>query len=177
MKKLAAVIIILTILCATPANAAVDIYVTDITGSNNITMAPSETVDLLIWYEGDLIISFDMAIGSIGPGTLSQPVITSPDKADMYDYIGDGQYYGLDWEIFIVGSPLLLPGIIWPLATAQFHCDDVGQIVIEMMDLGTYDENWGHVFPTIHGMTINQIPEPTTISLLCLGAFIIKRRK
>ncbi|MBN1788462.1 MAG: hypothetical protein JW806_08750 [Sedimentisphaerales bacterium] len=140
---------------ASIASAEVHIYITDVAGNSEITLAPSETVELLIWYTGDPIISFDLEIGvTSGSGTLSDPAITAVGRNQMYDIIVC--YLGF-CELGAAGdSGQLGSGIAQPLANIQFHCDGTGDVTIDMTDIYTLDPTWGQVMPIMHGMTIHQ---------------------
>jgi hypothetical protein len=63
-----------------------------------------------------------------------------------------------------VGEPangLLIDGLI-------FHCEDVGEVTLTMMDLDLV------VFDV---QVIHQVPEPMTLTLLGLGGLLLRRRK
>lgn len=175
MKKLLLIVLILTI-CSI-ANAAAFINITDTYGNSELTLAPSDTVELLIWYTGETIGAFFIEVGATGPGTITNAVVTAVPRDPIYDSCDP---YGIGWGISAsapsTGGPLY-PGITYPLAELEFHCDSIGDVVIDTADIFIVNPGWSEIIPIFNGMVIHQTPEPTTISLLCLGAFILKRKK
>ena len=86
MKKLLVLVLILTITAA--ASAVPHFYITDDAGNDEITLMTSDTIELLMWYAEDPIISYDFEVGVVsGPGTLSDPAITATGRNPDYDYM------------------------------------------------------------------------------------------
>jgi hypothetical protein len=176
---------VMLVLCSLTslAGAVVNIYLTDNQGSNEITLAPSQTVELLAWYTAgqDLLIQqFDLeADVTSGLGTITGGTITATPRNTAYDGVnmpgineGDVELMGgRDDE----GS--VTPGMGTPLGLVSFHCDGPGDVIIGLADVMTFDTEWTQIYPTYHGMIIHQVPEPATIALLCIGGLLLKRKK
>jgi len=181
MKKLLSLVLVLA-LCGF-ASAAVTVNITDATGASEITVAPSDYVELLIWYtlDSEALGGIDWEIGAAGPGTLAQPTITATGRNPANDYVGPGFDEGMQWEIAAVSDigASLGQGIANPVATVMFHCDDYGLVTISGIDVYTVTSTNPRlqVFPTINGMIIHQIPEPATIALLCLGGLLLRKKR
>ncbi|MBN1787714.1 MAG: PEP-CTERM sorting domain-containing protein [Sedimentisphaerales bacterium] len=175
MKKMLMVGLVLAM--ASLAMAAVEINITDGQGRNDITLFPSDTIELYIWYTGDDIVSYDLEVGVIsGPGSLLDPIITADGRNPDYDYAGPGNT--LDWEMTGSADGIVLgKGLGLPLGIVIFHCDGEGDVLIDMMDIYTMDMDWNQVIPVYTGMVIHQIPEPATMALLAFGGLLLRRKK
>jgi len=183
MKKFLSVMLVLA-LCGI-ANAAFDIYLTDAEGNSDISMMGSDTIELICWYtgtsevDGTGIQQFDFeADVTSGPGTILGGAIVATGRNTAYDAINMPGMLGGDIE-FMGGqdnSTAVTAGMANPLATLSFHCDGPGDVVISLQDVMTFDVGWNQCYPTYHGMTITQIPEPATIALLCLGGLLIRKK-
>jgi len=183
MKKLFSVMLVLA-LCGFASAAAVDIYLTGPNGETEITVAPSDYVELLVYYLGDPMASFDMDVTANGNGTILGGAIvasvTSGTRNTTYDIIGMPGYTEGDIELG-AGTDMgqdLVAGLANPLATISFHCDDNGDVTFSFYDEGSWGEPRGTPLAvTFHGMTIHQIPEPATIALLCLGGLLLRKKR
>jgi len=175
MKKLFSVMLVLA-LCGF-ASAAVDIYLTDATGASEITLFPSDYIELLVWYAGDPITSFDLEALAEGPGTILGGTITAGNRNTNLDWVAmPGGVYEYDIELSATQTSPLTAGVNPPLARILFHCDGIGDVTVGLYDIATLDAAFGVIAPNMHGMIIHQIPEPATIALLCLGGLLIRKK-
>ena len=185
MKKFFSVLLVLA-LCsiAGAAQAQIDMYLT-YQGQSEITVTPSSYLELLLWYTTDStgISLFDIeADVTSGPGTILGGTITATGRNPGFDLVFlPGGALGLDIEESGAVTPppglWLTPGILNPLGTISFHCDNPGLVTIGLFDVWTTDINWEQVVPIMHGMTITQIPEPATMLILAVGGLLLKRKK
>jgi hypothetical protein len=169
MKKLFSVLLVLA-LCGI-ASADVTYYLTDSAGNSEITLTPSDTVTLYLWYTGDSIISFNTQIIGTGPGTLTatvgnasdwdppvaMPNITAAGRTIAYDGVQvaldmtDPEYpVPIPNSYKVTGSAdsgMLGKGNPTALAFVLFHCDSASppDVVITLIDVTTYDTSWNQV--------------------------------
>jgi hypothetical protein len=162
-----------------PGTGPVTLYPSDnlwIGVYNNTLGVPGKTQQGLI----------DLGIGHSPPGGVPAdtkwtgswkmyvPPLVSNCPANEYagvsDYNGDGSLYVDVWYLTLTnGQPDAFNGI-GVLDTKQLHCEYGPSIdTIYMFDGGT-----GNILDT---MTINQVPEPMTITLLGLGGLFLRRCK
>jgi hypothetical protein len=164
MKKILLFAILLA--ASNYVNATVNYYLTDSNGSSETSLVPSNTVELLFWYTGDPIISFDVAGEVTGPGTVFDGYhIQIPGSSSDFELVGTSE-----------GDPFPT-GINNPLATIDFRCDGVGDVTLDLYDITTFDPSWNMIIPVCHGMVIHQVPEPATMVLFSLGGLLLGRRR
>jgi hypothetical protein len=183
MKKLFSVLLVLA-LCGF-ASATVNIYITDAQGRNEITTMVSDTTTLYVWYtgvseiDGSLVQTFGLEADVAGPGTILGGAITAVGRNTAYDSVGMPGILGGDIEL--AGgrddNGALSAGLANPLATVLYHQEGLGSVLVGLADVMTYDQQWNQIFPIYHGMLIQEIPEPATLSLLALGGLTLLGRR
>jgi len=183
MKKLLALILVLA-LCGIATSATLDIYITDALGSSEITIAPSDYIELVLWsvtVPAGHLTWFDVEATAEGPGTILGGAITATTdvgtRNTIYDITDMPGYMGGDIELSAATDmgQLFLEGLAHPLATIEFHCDAPGDVTISLSNDGAAVDRID-IVPTLHGMIIHQIPEPATIVLLCLGGLLLRKK-
>jgi hypothetical protein len=170
--------------------ASTSFYLTNSTGRNEIPLVPplyewSPTgldLELLLWYTGDPIISFDVDVemNVTGPGTITGGIITATGRNPIYDNVRmPGEEYGYDIDIGLTGSAdsgALGAGISNPLATINYNGNGWGDVLLNLYNVDTFALNWEPIQPICHGMIIWQIPEPATMILLGLGGLLLRTK-
>jgi hypothetical protein len=160
------------------ARAAIAVYfhITDSSANTAITLMTSDTINLPIWEDGFSVTAFDIKIEAVGSCTLDEPVITAVGRNSVYDSIIQSD--AMSWEISARSDGgFLASGITNPFATIDFHCDGPGDVTLTLYrNNGLAWVPW-YTSSGISTMTIQQIPEPATIALLCLGGLMLRRRK
>jgi hypothetical protein len=174
MKRLLLFAVLLSI--SGSVSASTSFYLTDSSGNSEITLSPSNHVDLLFWYTGDPVISFDVEIHVTGPGTILCGIVGIPEWP-LPPYL----YYPIDGGVEAIGcsedeDPLPM-GISNPLTFIYFQCDGPGDVTLDLYDIATFAPTWDQIEPICHGMIIHQIPEPATMILLGLGGLLIRNKK
>ena len=165
---------------------------TPITPTKEITIAPSEWIDLDIFYTapaGWTLASISVDIVATGPGTLNLDTLTDPTGAwdasfSVVTEVVAGKHYQVERAMLNgvagTGAPVIA------LDHILLHCDDIGLVVITMTDnvnlppQGTveFDPGFNPSTPNFGGpVNVTQIPEPMTIVLLGLGGLFLRRRK
>ena len=171
MKKLVIICAVLIISNIAIATRAPTYYIIDSSGNNEISLMPSDTIELLIWHDV-LIPSFDLKIEAVGPGTLEQPIITAVGRNPENDYVG------LDETNWVISSAAdsgmyIADGIENPLATTNFQFNGPGDVTLNLYQFK--DSIWTSY--AAYGMTIHQIPEPITLVFLGMGGLLLRCRK
>ncbi|MGD0785240.1 MAG: hypothetical protein ABR969_05445 [Sedimentisphaerales bacterium] len=153
------------------ANMAPTYYITDSSGNNEISLMPSDTIELSIWHY-ILIPSFDLKIEAVGSGTLGQPIITAVGRNSEYDSVGLDE---TNWVIYSAADSgtYIDTGIEKPLATINFQFNGPGDVTLNLYQF--INSIWDTY--ASYGMTIHQIPEPITLVFLGLGGLLLRRRK
>lgn len=170
MKKLLALLLVLGM--ASMANAAISFsnspmgqdaasYVPAV--SSEITLEePSQTIWIGVNWDG-MPGGFDGFVNISGPGALTGGLVNFYENMIGYAFpYGDG-----------IGVYNSTPsGTVGPLEGVQFgfefHCTDIGEVDVVVSDLA------GGVLDVL---TIHQIPEPLTLSILGLGGLGLLRRR
>lgn len=184
-KRLLALLLVLGM--ASGAGAALDIYLTDASGDSVIMLDVGNVVTLHLWYEGEGIIAFDTDLDPGPPDgndsdycTIISGTITATNRNPGSDVVGPGTTditTGMELIAMSFG-PALGQGLSEPLATIDVRRDTEGEgATIVLIDNVTYGMEATQVYPTMHGITINHVPEPMTITLLGLGGLLLRRRK
>jgi hypothetical protein len=171
MKKLLALVVILGM--ASMANATVILSVNGQNAPDEITLKPSDVIDLDVHYTGDgkdWILYTDVSSLSQRLFSLGTPVkgpgIGDVGVIDMYE-IAD-----LDvMEISATMGHFSAAYNAGTIFTVPFHCEGQGDVFVQLWS----DEN-GYEAP-VDMLTIHQIPEPMTMSLLALGGLGLLRRR
>lgn len=167
MKK---ILLILLLSFATVANAGLKYAV------NGVVDPPDSTV--IITPSDHLLISV-VDDGQTGPGSLAMGIYMGPGSldasnmivspgasADMVDDALKAEELGIQNPFIKLDITDSMIGI--PLNDIDFHCEGEGDVTLLLVDWFT-----GEVFDT---QVIHQVPEPMTVSILCLGALFLRRR-
>lgn len=198
MKKLLLLFMILGMVSV--ANAGmIDIVISSLNGqpidpTNEITIAPTDEINMDIVYTGDVgryLFGVSVLISAEGPGTLNVTDPTFP--AGVWDLNGT-----------LTGTEQLNPqqGVAWGSAAALgligtgapeiaidhilLHCDGLGDVYVTLgesdqtpagasVEIDDYFNIYGLEYGP--GVIIHQIPEPMTLTLLGLGGLFLVRRK
>lgn len=169
MKKLLALVLVLGL--ASLANATAILQVNGQDASGVIELRPSDTIDLGVFYTGDgkdwFLYTDVIGMGLFSLGTpVAGPGIGDVSLLEMYEY---ADYNAM--EIKAVMGHNAVAYTEGSVFTVPFHCEGQGDVVVELWS----DEN-DYAEP-IDVMTIHQIPEPMTMSLLALGGLGLLRRR
>jgi len=188
MKKL--FVLLVLALCGIASAATVDFYITDSAGSSDITIAPTTTIDLYVWYSGENLSSFDVEAmcDIVKDFEFLSGVITATNRDTSLDYVG--LYSQADIEVAGVATDLttsppvgktLGQGVGTPLATISYQCASTETVTIDLVFVAAGATDWRALNTdedtiNMHGMTIVQ-PEPATIALLCLGGLLLRKKR
>lgn len=111
--------------------------------------------------------------GEAGPDAYLVGILGSPVDAELYGVPGDGQ-----WGKFSVQEPLI-EGIYGPGLYADnflYSPESAGDVTVSFWHLTA--DPWGYPpYGVVDSIVINQVPEPMTITLLALGALLLRRRR
>jgi len=176
MKKLLVVMLVLSM--ASMANAA--LWITVNGGTDDITISPSDTVAISIWGDGtsdqsEYMLGIDNANPLAGTFNLDSAVIlyTGSDayinftEAEFALIYSPGVAIGLN-DVPTPGNPKApLNGEL--VSTIILHCDGEGLVILDLLN-----PDWDVVLDSV---SITQLPEPITLSLLGLGGLFLRRRK
>jgi len=186
MKR--SLIIALVLLTATVTNAMMVLGVDGGPNPGEITLAPSDTLELSAvvfpgFDMGDFLISLSNAQGSLDASGVifdDEIEIIPPDPFHP-------PKWGLPWQTNVIpGLPndaqhfSLGGGNLPPTVTLQdeivmwgliFHCEEPGDVIITLEEyLG------GGQYILLDEIIVHQIPEPGTIGLFCIGALLLRRK-
>lgn len=176
MKKKLLVCVVL-FLISNNAGALTNLYLTDSSANNEIGLWPPADRELLLWYTGDPIISFDVEVEVIGPGTISGGEITATGSEPLYHILLFPDGYNIELGATAVEGYVLGAGFATPLATIDYHADDFGSVILQLHDVMTLGPGYDQISPICHSMIVNQIPEPTTVILLGLGGLLFGQKR
>ena len=188
MKKLLVLMLVLGV--ASLASAGLQISVGGVPEpiDTEITLLPSETIELDIWTDADIgtYAGFDWALvvdynyGSISGGA----TIPLPDgfndiggTAPNQDVPADDPLAGIWGMMANFGDPVAAGTVL--VDSIVFHCEAPGDAIVQL-----YAIESGVPFGPVSGgnlmdqVIIHQdIPEPMTLALLGLGGLFLRRRK
>ena len=171
MKKLLVLMLVLGI--TSMATAGLTLTVNGLPAEDStIVLNPSDVIMIGLYNDG----SVDKTIGYLtidgGPGSWTGAyVINNPPasgNASTYAYLYP---YPSALNGFVFLNADADPGHIngiGILGEFEFHCDDIGDVLISYNDSAT---------GLMDTLIIHQIPEPMTIGLLGLGGLFLRRRK
>lgn len=173
MKKLLAILLVLGM--ASLASAAMTLSAP--TGINE-----SDIVQIVIGNDDeagaiDHFAGF-LAVDTSGPGELTGNFSYAPGA--LYGGYGGSVYYGVtpgsltglpyDADLMLCditdGTPTAQPD--GDLMYVEFHCTGLGDVTVNLLDFS---------FGEVLSVTIQQVPEPMTLSLLGLGGLLLRRRR
>jgi len=182
MKKFLVLLLVLGI--ATCAQAGMIFTVNGEPQPAEITLKPSETVELdLEWTQG-----------SVSDYTLDYLLTPVPENPGQAEFIHTGTVFSGGWFVGngYVGDPLPQSfevsgsnfGIPYTAANFGFqglilHCLGVGDVLMTVVTPGGTIIDGVPIEPgtVMHTLLIHQIPEPMTLTLLGLGGLFLARRK
>jgi len=95
----------------------------------------------------------------------------SPADAGFYGVPGDGQW-GKIWPDEV--GCYFEPGLY--MDYFLYSPEYVGDVTVSFWHL-TYDPWGGPPYGVVDSIVINQVPEPMTITLVCIGALLLRRRR
>jgi len=191
MKKLMFLLIILAMVNV--ANAGIiDIAITSLNGepitpTNKITINPTDEVDLSIMWtapDTEYLFALGVTINVQGPGTLMldpEGIVAHADFDPTLEVIDP-----VHSEIIEAASWLGPQGMVEPIDVVWnilLHCDGEGDVIVWLTDdrlintivvNGDFDEL---PYEYSAAITIHQIPEPMTLTLLGLGGLVLLRRR
>lgn len=180
MKKILVLAIILAV--ASLANA----ITLQINGYDGATLKPSETIALGIntpdgFVQGEGL--FWGLIVSNGPGTLSGGSVIMPpapdaammldpedyaDLAELFGYSGASSVFG-SIDTFVADEGYTAPPGLY-FNNIMFHCDGQGDVILHLVTTIGFEN-----FDLVDSITISQIPEPMTLSLLGIGGLLLRK--
>jgi hypothetical protein len=191
MKKLLVLLVVLGFVSASSASvvgAVVDIQIAG--GGHEITVTPSDTINLVItyndttnhsmWNLGVLInvVGQTATLGDMSTGlvfnsaldTTMKTVVQSPPRIVIPALMTAG------WGPVGTGSDLVV------VSGITMHCDAIGDVVVTLSDYAGDPSSWtdtSDMFSVMYGngVIIHQVPEPMTLMLLGLGSLFLVRRK
>ncbi|MGA2916135.1 MAG: PEP-CTERM sorting domain-containing protein [Sedimentisphaerales bacterium] len=216
MKKFLSLVLVLA-LCGLVSADLLDLKVasrgpsetgtTTITGVKDITINPSEWLDLNIYWTGTTgykLATVSVLLTVTGPGSIDlfTQHLTSEDEDPTMQLTEPANAWDPDlrWiNVLTAGKSIILDysmasGISGngnakiALDHIMFHCDGGGDVIITMVNttnshaMNTLEyqvANPDNQFvPNFGGpVTIHQIPEPATIALLCLGGLLLRKKR
>ena len=183
MKKLLILVFVLGM--ASLASAAMNLQisvggdtsvsVTSVAVCGNLTLDITNTDNFV---EPDDLCYFGLIVKS-GPGTISGGIVTAAassatffftdpdDQATLAAYLGGAGIYGLiaSWTTGTYDGGKYFDSI-------NYRCDGPGAVWVWLITTPDFE-----TYTVIDSLIVNQIPEPATIALLCLGGLMLRRRK
>ena len=169
MKKVLVLMLVLGF--ASMATAGLSLVVNGLPAeSSTITMAPSDYALIGVYHDGGVDQTIAYVSIESGPGswTGAYAVYAPPSVPSAYGYYL-GPITGMgDVMLLMDAEPTTAVLGIGLLGEFEFHCDDLGDVTITLVDAATGLQDI---------LVIHQIPEPVTMALLGLGGLFLRRRK
>lgn len=198
MKKLMVLLIILAMVNVASAGI-VDIVISSLNGepiepTNEITIEPTDVINFdIVYYPGEMWTLFSLSTEVVveGPGTLDITELTWPEGYWNMDFsnvtiIDDPSVGGVGnalmdltaSDIGVIGGGIVLDHFL-------MHCDEPGDVILYLVENGNTQAGFStEVYDDIYplegygpGVTVHQIPEPMTLTLLGLGGLVLLRKK
>lgn len=186
MKKLCVLMLVLGLASLANAQLQISVHNNPAGGENwdpmnpeasQITLLPGQTLLLDIWTTTDIYSGVGEGYFVLGvlpsSGTLAGGNSLYPDDAQYYSGLGNDYLpNGEQGDLLAIGTFRTETSPITGTLVNQilFTCAGVGDAVINL-----YETDW--TTPTLlDSVTIHQIPEPMTITLLGLGGLLLRRR-
>jgi hypothetical protein len=184
MKKLLVLALVLSM--ATMASAALQITAGGDRNATEITLLPSDIIELGIWTDAQISAGIGESggwglvisnVATISGGVSLFP--TEPGISIFDDIVGNlglpvpEGTNGVGGMILITGVIANIPGQADIYNGITIHCNGPGDAVISLV-LANDDYS---AFTVVDSIIVHQIPEPFTMGLLGLGGLFLRRRK
>ena len=165
MKKLLVLMLVLGIASAANATLALSFDGQPNPGEVTITVSTNFKLDV---HQDTAGVGDEFWFDWAGPASPTGSTVGVVGPAAPTGFVADDGGYGLG---YVKGrmTEASLDGAIGEWWYIDMHCDGIGDVLVQL-----WNANGTTVIDTL---TIHQVPEPMTISLLGLGGLLLRRRK